>query len=132
MPTTRDVTFLLLDDFSHIAFACAVEPLRIANLLQGEEIYRWRLASVDGERAVCSNKTVTLVDQGLTDLAPRSSLFLISGAKCRRPGNTGRARFPTARTGARHPDRCHLFWRSCAGKRRISEQPPGGHPLVFP
>ncbi|WP_428523517.1 GlxA family transcriptional regulator [Roseibium sp.] len=79
MPTTRDVTFLLLDDFSHIAFACAVEPLRIANLLQGEEIYRWRLASVDGERAVCSNKTVTLVDQGLTDLAPRSSLFLISG-----------------------------------------------------
>lgn len=79
MPRTRDVTFLLLDDFSHIAFACAVEPLRIANLLHGEELYSWRLASEDGERAVCSNRTVTLVDQGLTDLPPRSSLFLISG-----------------------------------------------------
>jgi len=79
MPRTRDVTFLLLDDFSHIAFACAVEPLRIANLLQGEEIYRWQVASVNGERVVCSNKTVTLVDRGLTELPPRSSLFLISG-----------------------------------------------------
>jgi len=79
MSRTRDVTFLLLDDFSHIAFACAVEPLRIANLLQGEEVYRWRVASVNGEHAVCSNRTVTLVDQGLGELPPRSSLFLISG-----------------------------------------------------
>ena len=79
MSRTRDVTFLLLDDFSHIAFACAVEPLRIANLLHGEDLYSWRVASVNGERAVCSNKTVTLVDQGLTDLPPRGSLFLISG-----------------------------------------------------
>ncbi len=79
MSRTSDVTFLLLDDFSHIAFACAVEPLRIANLLQGEEIYRWHLSSPDGERAVCSNKSVTLVDQGLGPLPPRSSLFLVSG-----------------------------------------------------
>lgn len=79
MSRTTDVTFLLLEDFSHIAFACAVEPLRIANLLQGEEIYRWRLASPDGQRAVCSNGTVTLVDQGLGPLPACSSLFLISG-----------------------------------------------------
>ncbi|WP_428670229.1 GlxA family transcriptional regulator, partial [Roseibium sp.] len=79
MSRTRDVTFLLLDDFSHIAFACAVEPLRIANLLQGEDIYRWRLASVSGKTAVCSNRTVTLVDQGLEPLPHRSSLFLVSG-----------------------------------------------------
>ncbi|MHA7775230.1 GlxA family transcriptional regulator [Roseibium sp. M-1] len=79
MSRTSDVTFLLLDDFSHIAFSCAVEPLRIANLLQGEEIYRWRLASPDGTRAICSNRSVTLVDQGLDPLPPRSSLFLVSG-----------------------------------------------------
>jgi len=79
MSRTSDVTFLLLDDFSHIAFSCALEPLRIANLLQGTEIYRWRLASPSGESVTCSNKTVTLVDQGLDSLPPRSSLFLISG-----------------------------------------------------
>ncbi|MEM9631112.1 MAG: GlxA family transcriptional regulator [Pseudomonadota bacterium] len=79
MPRTADVTFLLLDEFAHIAFACAVEPLRIANLLQKKELYRWRLASPSGERAICSNNTVTLVDQGLEPLPLRSSLFLISG-----------------------------------------------------
>lgn len=79
MPLTKDVTFLLLDDFSHIAFSCAVEPLRIANLLQEEELYRWHLASVSGDIAICSNKTVLLVDQGLDPLPPRSSLFLLSG-----------------------------------------------------
>lgn len=79
MTSPEDVTFLLLDDFSHIAFSCAIEPLRIANLLHGSELYRWRLASVSGERAVCSNRTVTLVDQGLDPLPPRSRLFLVSG-----------------------------------------------------
>ncbi|MTH95751.1 GlxA family transcriptional regulator [Roseibium sp. RKSG952] len=79
MPLTSDVTFLLLDEFAHIAFSCAVEPLRIANLVQGRELYRWRLASPSGERAVCSNRTVTLVDQGLDPLPQHSSLFLVSG-----------------------------------------------------
>ncbi|MEP1573106.1 GlxA family transcriptional regulator [Roseibium album] len=79
MSRTIDVTFLLLDDFSHIAFSCAVEPLRIANLLSGKELYRWQLASPSGESAACSNRTVTLVDQGLEPLPSRSSLFLISG-----------------------------------------------------
>ena len=71
MSRTTDVSFLLLDDFSHIAFSCAVEPLRIANLLSGKELYRWRLVSPSGESAVCSNRTVTLVDQGLDPLPTR-------------------------------------------------------------
>jgi len=79
MSRTHDVTFLLLEEFSHIAFSCAVEPLRIANLLHGEELYRWKLASPSGETARCSNNTVTLVDQGLKPLRPRGSLFLVSG-----------------------------------------------------
>ena len=79
MSRTAEVTFLLLEGFSHIAFSCAVEPLRIANLLQKKELYRWRLASPSGQTATCSNNTVTLVDQGMEPLPVRSSLFLISG-----------------------------------------------------
>ncbi|MTI44419.1 AraC family transcriptional regulator with amidase-like domain [Roseibium hamelinense] len=79
MALTSDVTFLLLDDFSHIAFSCALEPLRIANLLEGSDLYRWRLASPGGQQAVCSNRSVTLVDQGLEPLPARSSLFIVSG-----------------------------------------------------
>ena len=33
--------FLLVDNFSHLAFSCAVEPLRIANLISEQELYSW-------------------------------------------------------------------------------------------
>jgi transcriptional regulator GlxA family with amidase domain len=42
----------LTEDFTHLAFACAVEPLRIANLVSGREPYRWSFASADGSTAV--------------------------------------------------------------------------------
>ena len=32
-----------------MAFASAVEPLRLANRMAGKELYRWHLASQDGK-----------------------------------------------------------------------------------
>ena len=78
MPDTTHFAFLLLPDFSHIAFSCAVEPLRIANLVSGRALYRWSLLSPDGHSATCSNGTVTLVHGGL-DPVKADRLFLISG-----------------------------------------------------
>ncbi|MFZ1470619.1 MAG: GlxA family transcriptional regulator [Paracoccaceae bacterium] len=71
--------FLLIENFSHLAFSCALEPLRIANLVSGRPLYRWSLASPDGISATCSNRAVTLVNQGLEPLARADRLFLISG-----------------------------------------------------
>ena len=48
------VTFLLVADFSLIAFASAIEPLRLANRTAGHELYRWRLVSLDGNPVVAS------------------------------------------------------------------------------
>ncbi|MCP8895129.1 GlxA family transcriptional regulator [Shinella daejeonensis] len=79
MNDVSDVVFLLVEDFSHLAFACALEPLRIANFVADRELYRWRLASADGRSAICSNRAVTLVDQDLTPLERGEALFLISG-----------------------------------------------------
>lgn len=70
--------FLLLPDFSHLAFSCAIEPLRIANLVSGRPLYRWSLLSPDGRSATCSNGTVTLVHGGLEPVKA-DRLFLISG-----------------------------------------------------
>lgn len=70
--------FLLLPDFSHLAFSCAIEPLRIANLVSGRPLYRWSLLSPDGHSATCSNGTVTLVHGGLEPVKA-DRLFLISG-----------------------------------------------------
>ncbi|GGD16418.1 GlxA family transcriptional regulator [Aureimonas glaciei] len=51
----RSIVFLLVPNFSMIAFATAIEPLRIANRLLGYEAYRWRLASPTGAPVFASN-----------------------------------------------------------------------------
>ncbi|QTF93648.1 GlxA family transcriptional regulator [Halomonas sp. BM-2019] len=40
--------FLLLDSFTLISLASAIEPLRMANQLAGRELYRWYTLSLDG------------------------------------------------------------------------------------
>ncbi|WP_171235708.1 GlxA family transcriptional regulator [Ruegeria sp. HKCCA6837] len=84
MPKTRRITFLLVEEFSHLAFSCAVEPLRIANLVSGEELYSWNFVSEHGEQAVCSNGSVTLVHSGLENLAKCDQLFVLSGIHMRK------------------------------------------------
>lgn len=46
---TQTLGFLLLDNFTLISLASAIEPLRMANQLAGRELYRWYTLSVDGE-----------------------------------------------------------------------------------
>lgn len=76
---SQHFVFLLTENFSHLAFSCGLEPLRIANLVSGRQLYRWSLASEDGISATCSNRAVTLVDRGLEPLVRVDRLFLISG-----------------------------------------------------
>ncbi|MEH6640457.1 MAG: AraC family transcriptional regulator, partial [Halomonas glaciei] len=40
--------FLLLDNFTLISLASAIEPLRMANQLAGSELYRWYTLTQDG------------------------------------------------------------------------------------
>lgn len=79
MTTTSHFVFFLLRDFTHLAFSCALEPLRIANLVSGKPLYRWSLASEDGTSATCSNGSVTLVNAGFEPTSHADRLFLISG-----------------------------------------------------
>lgn len=63
----RSVVFFLVPDFSMIAFATAIEPLRVANRMLGYEAYRWRLASTDGKPVNASNGVSCAVDTSLDD-----------------------------------------------------------------
>nr|WP_319799266.1 GlxA family transcriptional regulator [Halomonas sp. M20] len=45
---SQTLGFLLLDNFTLISLASAIEPLRMANQLAGREIYRWYTLSQDG------------------------------------------------------------------------------------
>ena len=83
MRQTRHITFILVEEFSHLAFSCAVEPLRIANWVSEEQLYDWSMISEEGERAVCSNGLVTLVHGGLDDIPKTDQLFVLSGIHMR-------------------------------------------------
>ena len=63
----RSIVFFLVPDFTMIAFATALEPLRSANRMLGYEGYRWRLASLDGKPVRASNGVECAVDTSLED-----------------------------------------------------------------
>ena len=44
--------FLLLDGFTHVALASAIEPLRLANEVLGRNAYSWRLVTLSGAPVV--------------------------------------------------------------------------------
>ena len=81
MTATQHFVFALVDDFTHIAFACAVDPLRIANLISGKTLYRWSYASLDGETARSSDDTLVKVHHTFTDLPDCDRLFVLSGIR---------------------------------------------------
>ena len=66
-PENRSFVFFLVPDFSMIAFATAIEVLRIANRMLGYQSYKWRLASLDGAPVSASNGVVVSVDTSLSD-----------------------------------------------------------------
>jgi transcriptional regulator GlxA family with amidase domain len=63
----RSIVFFLVPEFTMMAFATALEPLRAANRMLGFEAYRWRLASLDGKPVAASNGVLCAVDTSLED-----------------------------------------------------------------
>ncbi|RUT83570.1 GlxA family transcriptional regulator, partial [Mesorhizobium sp. M7A.T.Ca.US.000.02.2.1] len=66
-PIKRSFVFFLIPDFTMIAFATALDPLRSANRMLGYEAYRWRLASIDGKPVRASNGVECAVNTSLED-----------------------------------------------------------------
>lgn len=73
------VDFLLVPDFSMIAFTSTIEPLRLANLVLGEEVYAWRLLSADGRPVRASNRVSVAADMSVADVAAPDNVVLCSG-----------------------------------------------------
>lgn len=72
-------TFLLVPGFSMIAFAAAVEPLRMANRVSGKTLYQWTAVSVDGEPISASNGLSITPDTEMSDINTCDGLFVCSG-----------------------------------------------------
>lgn len=81
---TREFVFLLTPMFSMIAFAAAIEPLRIANRMSRRPLYAWRLVSEDGAPVECSNSTKLQVDGPLEDLPRGATVVVCAGLELER------------------------------------------------
>ncbi len=71
--------FLLFDGFSNLVLANAIEPLRAANQLSGQELFRRSLLTVTGEVALSSSRIVVRPDAPLAEAAPFDVLFVVAG-----------------------------------------------------
>ena len=75
----RRFIFLLLDRFTMLSFAGAIEPLRIANRVAGRQIYTWKLAGEGGMEATCSNGASFKLDMGLDEIDREDTLLVCGG-----------------------------------------------------
>src|SRR5271154_6777530 len=71
--------FLTLPNYSLIAVANALEPLRMANRLVGKEIYEWSVISMDGRAAQASSGLNLSPTGALEILGPVDILFVCGG-----------------------------------------------------
>ncbi|MCC5971166.1 MAG: GlxA family transcriptional regulator [Pararhodobacter sp.] len=86
-PRQRHFVFVLLNQFTFLSFAAAIEPLRIANRMSGQELYRWTLMAEGGREVRCSNGTRIAVDKGLEEIV-RDDVVLVCGGLDIRTGTT--------------------------------------------
>lgn len=75
----RRFVFVLLDNFTMLCFASAVESLRIANRMANKTLYEWRLIGENGDAVVCSNGTEFRLQGDLIELSRDYTVMVCGG-----------------------------------------------------
>ncbi|SFT68782.1 GlxA family transcriptional regulator [Sedimentitalea nanhaiensis] len=75
----RRFVFVLLDNFTLLCFASALESLRIANRMAGRELYSWNLIGEGGDSVTCSAGTVFNLDGDLGELSRDDTVLICGG-----------------------------------------------------
>jgi len=74
----RRYLFVLLDQFTMLSFAGALDALRIANRTLDDTVYDWKLIGEGGTQATCSNGTIFQLDDDLIE-THRDDTILVCG-----------------------------------------------------
>ena len=77
--TVSTIAFMMVPCFSMIAFASAIEPLRLANRALGRRAYIWRILTPDGKPVEASNGIAVPADGGYDDIAGLSAAVVCAG-----------------------------------------------------
>ncbi|MXX91704.1 MAG: GlxA family transcriptional regulator [Boseongicola sp. SB0677_bin_26] len=75
----RRFVFVLLNQFTLLCYACAVESLRIANRMAGRTLYEWRMIGEGGISVTCSAGTAFALDGDLDEVARDETVVLCGG-----------------------------------------------------
>lgn len=75
----RRFIFVLLDNFTLLSFAAAIDCLRIANLMANQELFSWRLIGEGGDTISCSTGTVFKLDGDLDEVHRDDTVILCGG-----------------------------------------------------
>ena len=75
----QKVGFLLIPQFPLFSFTAAVEPLRSANRMSGQELYAWEIFSADGEPIVSSSGIMLVADKSIQDVGDCPALIVCAG-----------------------------------------------------
>jgi len=133
---TRNIGLLLIPEFSMMAFAAVVEPLRAANDLAGEAVFQWYIFSADDQPVAASN-SITITPTHKQAEAPELDYFFVCSGKsvsdyCDdrvfrwtrqlsghgiRIGSVSTGAFILARCGLLDGYRCTIHWESLPGFR---------------
>ncbi len=82
--TPRHFLFLLLPEFSLMPFSSAIEPLRIANRMEGTALYSWQTASLDGAPVTSSCGAAVHCDHALSAAPKCDALVICAGLNAAR------------------------------------------------
>ncbi len=131
---TKKLAFLLLPSFPLLAFSSALEPLRGANRISGQELYRWRLVSPQGG-TVSASSGVCIETEALPDENERFDRIVVcSGVDAHRfddkatiawlrraarggaqVGAVSDGTYVLARAGLLNDYRCTIHWQCIDG-----------------
>ncbi|WP_420858874.1 GlxA family transcriptional regulator [Marivivens marinus] len=75
----RRFVFVLLENFTMLCFASAIESLRIANRMSGKKLYDWVVAAEQDGTIACSNGTEFAVQMGLDELTRDDTVMVCGG-----------------------------------------------------
>ena len=78
------IGFLLIRNFSMMAFTSAVEPLRSANRMSGRTLYEWRIISPDGKPVAASNGIEVVPHKAMSEIDRERILVVVTGIDVQR------------------------------------------------
>ena len=76
--------FVLLDGFTLMCFASAVDALRLANRMAGVALYTWETRSDGGGTVVCSGGVTVQIDGDLSEVGRDDTVLVVGGVEIAR------------------------------------------------